>query len=148
MQTYYIVAPNDILHFGKGHDDNPPGRGSGRYAWGSGEKKERKTISQKLVDKSVSKTQNRTDLTTKQQVRKVTTAYDIGNIGQIIVNNVLAYPATVAMTTGLVLGSVPLTAVGAAGAIAVGAKSIADTFRIHGNMEYDTIDTYMKSKQL
>jgi hypothetical protein len=36
MQTYYIVASNDLLHFGKGHDDNPPGRGSGRYAWGSG----------------------------------------------------------------------------------------------------------------
>lgn len=27
----------DILHSGKAHDENPPGRGSGRYAWGSGE---------------------------------------------------------------------------------------------------------------
>lgn len=28
---------NDILiHEGVGHDENPPGRGSGRYAWGSG----------------------------------------------------------------------------------------------------------------
>jgi hypothetical protein len=37
MSTY-IIAPksNDIVHFGKGHDDNPPGRGSGRYAWGTG----------------------------------------------------------------------------------------------------------------
>jgi hypothetical protein len=36
MQTY-IIAPTgaDIIHYGKGHDDNPPGRGSGRYAWGS-----------------------------------------------------------------------------------------------------------------
>jgi hypothetical protein len=34
----YVIAPTgaDIMHFGKGHDDNPPGRGSGRYAWGSG----------------------------------------------------------------------------------------------------------------
>lgn len=34
----YVLQPtqNDILHFGKGHDDNPPGRGSGRYPWGSG----------------------------------------------------------------------------------------------------------------
>ena len=24
-----------IAHYGKGHDDNPPGRGSGRYPWGS-----------------------------------------------------------------------------------------------------------------
>lgn len=28
---------NEILHSGIAHDDNPPGRGSGRYAWGSGE---------------------------------------------------------------------------------------------------------------
>ena len=28
---------NDILHTGVAHDENPPGRGSGRYAWGSGE---------------------------------------------------------------------------------------------------------------
>lgn len=27
-----------LEHFGKGHDDSPPGRGSGRYAWGSGKK--------------------------------------------------------------------------------------------------------------
>ena len=28
---------NDILHTGVAHDSNPPGRGSGRYEWGSGE---------------------------------------------------------------------------------------------------------------
>ena len=28
---------NDILHSGVAHDENPPGRGSGRYAWGTGE---------------------------------------------------------------------------------------------------------------
>lgn len=28
---------NDILHSGVAHDENPPGRGSGRYGWGSGE---------------------------------------------------------------------------------------------------------------
>ena len=36
----YVIAPTskDILHYGRGHDDSPPGRGSGRYAWGSGKK--------------------------------------------------------------------------------------------------------------
>lgn len=36
----YVIKPtqNDIIHYGKGHNDNPPGRGSGRYAWGSGKK--------------------------------------------------------------------------------------------------------------
>lgn len=29
---------NYISHLGKAHDDNPPGRGSGRYAWGEGER--------------------------------------------------------------------------------------------------------------
>lgn len=27
-----------LMHFGKAHDENPPGRGSGRYAFGSGDK--------------------------------------------------------------------------------------------------------------
>ena len=27
-----------LMHYGVGHDENPPGRGSGRYGWGSGEK--------------------------------------------------------------------------------------------------------------
>ena len=27
----------DLIHTGVAHDDQPPGRGSGRYAWGSGE---------------------------------------------------------------------------------------------------------------
>jgi hypothetical protein len=37
MYGNYVIAPTrDLVHFGKGHDDNPPGRGSGRYAWGTG----------------------------------------------------------------------------------------------------------------
>lgn len=31
------VNNNDILHTGVAHDENPPGRGSGRYGWGTGE---------------------------------------------------------------------------------------------------------------
>lgn len=34
MSDLYIPYIN---HSGKGHDNNPPGRGSGRYAWGAGE---------------------------------------------------------------------------------------------------------------
>lgn len=33
------IYREDLLHYGKGHDDNPPGRGSGRYPWGSGKSK-------------------------------------------------------------------------------------------------------------
>lgn len=28
---------NELIHAGVAHDDNPPGRGSGRYGWGTGE---------------------------------------------------------------------------------------------------------------
>ena len=28
---------NDIIHSGVAHDENPPGRGSGRFGWGTGE---------------------------------------------------------------------------------------------------------------
>ena len=34
------VKNNDILHTGVAHDENPPGRGSGRYGWGTGENPE------------------------------------------------------------------------------------------------------------
>lgn len=38
-EVKHIDEDGDYLeHYGKGHDDNPPGRGSGRYAFGSGER--------------------------------------------------------------------------------------------------------------
>lgn len=33
-----LVSRDSLKHYGKGHDDNPPGRGSGRYPWGSGKR--------------------------------------------------------------------------------------------------------------
>ena len=43
MDTYNngfddLELDNYISHYGKGHDDNPPGPGSGRYEWGSGKR--------------------------------------------------------------------------------------------------------------
>lgn len=38
MTNNYSSNIDFIAHAGRGHDDNPPGRGSGRYAWGSGAK--------------------------------------------------------------------------------------------------------------
>lgn len=34
----YSEDEESLEHYGKAHDDNPPGRGSGRYGWGSGER--------------------------------------------------------------------------------------------------------------
>jgi hypothetical protein len=50
----YIIQPtnSDILHYGKGHDDNPPGRGSGRYAWGTGNGEGAKEKSKKILSKT------------------------------------------------------------------------------------------------
>lgn len=33
-----LFSSDYLAHYGKGHDDNPPGRGSGRYPYGSGER--------------------------------------------------------------------------------------------------------------
>lgn len=41
MRDVYVgalVSYDYLEHYGKGHDDNPPGRGSGRYPYGSGER--------------------------------------------------------------------------------------------------------------
>ena len=38
MTNNYSSNLDFIIHSGKGHDDNPPGRGSGRYPYGSGAK--------------------------------------------------------------------------------------------------------------
>lgn len=42
----YIITkqPEDILHLGVAHDANPPGRGSGRYAYGSMNNTQRKIL--------------------------------------------------------------------------------------------------------
>ena len=31
-----VASADSITHYGKAHDENPPGPGSGRYAWGTG----------------------------------------------------------------------------------------------------------------
>lgn len=58
----------ELYHYGKGHDDNPPGRGSGRYPWGSGEKnanlgeranKTARSISKSLKDYAVKRRRNK-----------------------------------------------------------------------------------------
>ena len=43
---------NDLLHVGKGHDDNPPGRGSGRYPYGSGDRPFQRSGGPKPVTKA------------------------------------------------------------------------------------------------
>lgn len=53
MNAYYALRPtnSDLLHFGKGHDDNPPGRGSGRFPFGSGKRPKQRTEPSKPKDK-------------------------------------------------------------------------------------------------
>ena len=65
----YFLAPTnaDILHFGKGHDDpNKPGRGSGRFAWGSGKRPKQS------LQKNAPKTEEE-----KQQIIRSGSARDI-----------------------------------------------------------------------
>jgi hypothetical protein len=77
MQTYYIVASNDLLHFGKGHDDNPPGRGSGRYAWGSGDAKKKRGITGYFSRKKEKKAQDQAQAIAQQRVAAMNRAKEI-----------------------------------------------------------------------
>lgn len=38
MKSYVLDELNYISHEGRAHDENPPGRGSGRYPWGTGQR--------------------------------------------------------------------------------------------------------------
>ena len=44
---------NVLMHIGKGHDDNPPGRGSGRYPFGSGDRPFQRISSGELSDQKL-----------------------------------------------------------------------------------------------
>lgn len=44
-----LISDDYLEHYGKGHDDNPPGRGSGRYPFGSG-KDSKKSTNKKEAD--------------------------------------------------------------------------------------------------
>jgi hypothetical protein len=143
MSTY-VIAPTgaDIMHFGKGHDDNPPGRGSGRYAWGTGNgdgAKERRGIVQSTVDKRVSNIKEK-DISTRRKIRKVENTYSLAKVGTTAINTVLDLPAFTAVGYGLLASSTPITAAGFAGLIAIGVKNIRDVSELNANMQYDLSD--------
>lgn len=60
-----------LIHYGKGHNDNPPGRGSGRYPWGGG------------------KTQTKKKLRTKDEILKKPTPEDLMEIRDELTDNEL-----------------------------------------------------------
>lgn len=47
MSNYFLI------HYGVAHDENPPGRGSGRYAWGSGIKSLSSKIKGKIIQRDL-----------------------------------------------------------------------------------------------
>lgn len=49
---FYDQEDQELAHIGVGHDENPPGRGSGRYPYGSGEKpNQREPFANEFIDK-------------------------------------------------------------------------------------------------
>lgn len=67
MEYKLYPTDRDILHFGKGHDDNPPGRGSGRFAFGSGKRPKQHT----------NEGSNKKEPKTKEEIIKSSKAGDI-----------------------------------------------------------------------
>lgn len=86
----YIIKPSrirDIVHSGKGHDDNPPGRGSGRYAWGSGKKGQKKKIKMdQLLDRSIKKGKDKSPVSAAEEITKGArnTVGDVSNVARDI----------------------------------------------------------------
>jgi hypothetical protein len=151
MSTY-IIAPksNDLMHYGKGHDDNPPGRGSGRYAWGTGNgdgaKEKKQGIIQRSISKKVSAIQSNENLSTKKKLKKISNAYSLGQVGQTYINLALDAVPIAAVGGGLILGSVPIAAAGLAGLAAVGAKEISDAMKLNTNKNYDMQEVIRKER--
>lgn len=55
MRDVYVgalISSDHLMHYGKGHDDNPPGRGSGRYPYGSGKRPHQHDTSKNATFKS------------------------------------------------------------------------------------------------
>lgn len=83
MSVYYIGAlqcqdDNDLKHFGKGHDDSPPGRGSGRYAWGSGEQpKQKKGLSGYIAKRKQKKAQAEAQAIAQKRVEAMNKAKEL-----------------------------------------------------------------------
>lgn len=82
MDNKYLILPTDkdIVHFGKGHDDQPPGRGSGRYPWGSGKRPKRK-------DRKVQKEEQKQK--TKEEILKSGRAGAVASIQSDLTNQEL-----------------------------------------------------------
>jgi len=58
MEYKLYPTDRDILHFGKGHDDNPPGRGSGRFAFGSGKRPKQHVIGKPKTKEEIIRSAN------------------------------------------------------------------------------------------
>lgn len=58
MEYKLYPTDRDILHFGKGHDDNPPGRGSGRFAFGSGKRPKQHVIEKPKTKEEIIRSAN------------------------------------------------------------------------------------------
>lgn len=77
-RAYY----NDLLHVGKGHDDNPPGRGSGRYPYGSGKRPyQRGKTPYSGVNKYISPRARRAQLEVQNVLRVLPIMIPFVNIG-------------------------------------------------------------------
>lgn len=66
MEYNLYPTSRDVLHFGKGHDDNPPGRGSGRFAFGSGKRPRQHVIGKPKTKEEILRSGNPKDVLTIQ----------------------------------------------------------------------------------
>lgn len=107
-----------IMHSGVGHDDDPPGRGSGRYPYGSGARpnqdQEPAKISKNLIDKigneKIEKAKKISIKTTKVIARAlltVGTTVVVPKIGLLAFANALSIPAVQNILSNTIVNFTP-----------------------------------------
>lgn len=65
-----FVYSNELYHYGVGHDESPPGRGSGRYPYGSGEKNKTKKEQRNKADHTSDKTKKKSGSSSNKKENK------------------------------------------------------------------------------
>lgn len=137
MYAIIIEQKDDLMHVGKGHDDNPPGRGSGRYPYGSGERPfqgEKKSLSERVGEKRLSRRLDRTALKNDRYAVKAGIKNNLMSLNMGTLNeqtrNILSDPERVRrIGSGTILrriGSNAITTAAVTGAIFIAGTGVLE----------------------
>lgn len=111
MNYMITKQTGDIIHYGVAHDENPPGRGSGRYAYGSTLSNVGKKIGSKITRSAG----------TINKSAAITVANIFGYVGSVAGGAAIAgaIDSSAGIAVGAAVGALGIGTVGIASAISV-----------------------------